>query len=170
VRVAFRAGLLVALWLLAWGELSAANLVSGVAVAVALLLAFPLAPTPDRPIRPNVLGIARLAWYVATQLVTSNVVVAREIVRRRPAVTQGVLQHRLETAGDELVITMMTSIIALSPGTMTVDVDRDAAVLYIHFLLLTDVDAARAGLIRLERLVRGAVSPRPRRAAAVPGR
>jgi multicomponent Na+:H+ antiporter subunit E len=168
VRIAIRAALLVALWLLAWGELSVANLVSGVAVAVALLLAFPLAPGRDRTARPSPAGVARLTWYVASQLVTSNVAVAREILRRHPTVTQGVLEHRLETAGDEIVITTMTSIIALSPGTMTVDVDRDASVLYVHFLLLNDVDAARAGLVRLERLVRAAVSARPDDEPAVP--
>jgi multisubunit Na+/H+ antiporter MnhE subunit len=52
----------------------------------------------------------------------------------------------------------MSSVIALSPGTMTVDVDPDSTRIYVHFLLLRDVEAARASLVRLERLAAGAIS------------
>ncbi len=52
----------------------------------------------------------------------------------------------------------MTSVIALSPGTMTVDVDDDSSTIYVHFLLLTDVAKARARLADLERVVIGAVA------------
>jgi multicomponent Na+:H+ antiporter subunit E len=157
MRGAGRLILLVALWLLAWGEFTLANLVSGIAVAVALLLVFP----PGRPdgvrlsVRP--IGAARLAWYVGVQLLTSNLVVAREVIRRKPSVHPGVLAHRLRWPSDE-VITLMSSVIALSPGTMTVDVDPDPTTMYVHFLLLRDVDAARASLVRLERLVAGTIS------------
>jgi hypothetical protein len=37
-------GLLVALWLLAWGEITLANVVSGAAVDAALLVEFPARP------------------------------------------------------------------------------------------------------------------------------
>jgi multisubunit Na+/H+ antiporter MnhE subunit len=51
----------------------------------------------------------------------------------------------------------MTSIIALSPGTMTVDVDATSSTIYVHFFRLRDVAAARRQLDRLERLVRKAL-------------
>jgi multisubunit Na+/H+ antiporter MnhE subunit len=51
----------------------------------------------------------------------------------------------------------MTSIIALSPGTMTVDVDRGSTTIYVHFLFLDDVAAARASLEQLEQLVSRAI-------------
>jgi multicomponent Na+:H+ antiporter subunit E len=157
MRVSGRVVLLIALWLLAWGEITLANLISGIAVATALLVVFP----PGRPagvrlgLRP--VGAARLAWYVAVQLLTSNLVMAREVVRRRPTVHPGVLAHRLRWPSEEIV-TLMSSVIALSPGTMTVDVDPDSTRIYVHFLLLRDVEAARASLVRLERLAAGAIS------------
>ena len=150
MRVVRRVVLLVALWLLAWGEVTVANVLTGVAVAGALLVAFP----PGRRIghiRLRPLGALRLGGYVVAQLVASNLVMTREIIRRRPSIHPGVLAHRLQRPSEELV-TLMTTVIALSPGTMTVDVDPDSTTIYVHFLLLWDVDASRASLTHLEEV------------------
>jgi hypothetical protein len=40
---------------------------------------------------------------------------------------------------------------------MTADVDPDSTTIYVHFLLLRDLDAARASLDRLERLASRAI-------------
>lgn len=151
-----RLALLVALWLLAWGELSLANVLSGILAAAAILIAFPTRRRPGAGVRFGLLGALRLVGYVGVQLVLSNLVMAAEILRRRPRVQHGVLAHRLRRPSEE-VVTVMTSIIALSPGTMTVDVDRASSTIYVHFFRLTDVDAGRAELARLEELVAGAI-------------
>jgi multicomponent Na+:H+ antiporter subunit E len=148
--------LLVVLWLLAWGNISVANVVSGIAVASLLLLAFPPSRRAGRSFRVSGPGAARFAGYIARQLVTSNIVMIREILRPRLAVLPGVLAHRLQQPSEEIV-TVMTSVIALSPGTMTVDVDPDASTIYVHFLFLRDIEAARASLVRLENLTRQAI-------------
>ena len=160
MRAARRVVLLVVLWLLAWGDFSVANLVSGVVVAVALLLSCPSAPRTSDSTRLDVLGALRLGAYVVTQLVLSNLVMTRAILLYRSAAQPGVLAHVLHQPSEE-VVTVMTSIIALSPGTMTVDVDRASSTIYVHFFRLTDIDAARSALDRLERLVVGAISAVP---------
>ena len=160
MRVAGRLALLVTLWLLAWGQITFPNVVSGTAVAAVLLVAFPLRGGHGG-LQFRAVGIARLVAYVGTQLVISNVLMTREILRRRADVAPGVLAHRLQHPSEE-VVTLMTSIIALSPGTMTVDVDAGSSFIYVHFFPLRDVVAARASLERLERLAVGAI-------AAVPG-
>jgi multicomponent Na+:H+ antiporter subunit E len=157
MRAARRVALLVVIWLLAWGEVSLANVLSGVAVAVALLAVFPARRTTARHGGISAVGVVRLAGYVVAQLLVSNLVMAREIVRRRPRMRPGVLAHRLQAPSED-VVTVMTSVIALSPGTMTVDADLDSSTVYVHFLLLSDVDAARAALVRLERLVTNAIA------------
>jgi multicomponent Na+:H+ antiporter subunit E len=157
MRVVTRVGLLVVLWLLAWGEWSVANLLSGVAVATAIFVAFPLARRQSSGVRLHPLGIVRLAGYVVSQLAVSNVLMTRQILSRRPDVRPGVVAHRLLRPSEEAV-TVMTSIIALSPGTMTADVDDASTTIYVHFFRLTDVAAARASLARLERLVTGALT------------
>jgi len=150
MTVAVRVAILVVLWLLAWGDVTLANVVSGVAVAVALLIAFPPARHAASHVHLSGRGILRLAGYVVGQLGRSNLVMARQIVRPSPA-TPGVLAHRLETPSDELV-TVMSSIIALSPGTMTVDVAPDSSTIYVHFFDLDDVAAAHRSIARLEGL------------------
>jgi multicomponent Na+:H+ antiporter subunit E len=148
--------LLVTLWILAWGQLTFANLASGVVVTAALLLAFP--PRRQRGnVRFNAAGGVRLAAYVAAQLVTSNVVMARQILRRNTARHAGVLAHHLRQPSDEIA-TLMSSVIALSPGTMTVDVTPDSSIVYVHFFDLRDVEAARASLARLEQRVINAIA------------
>jgi multicomponent Na+:H+ antiporter subunit E len=158
VRVAGRVALLVALWLLAWGELTFANILSGTVVAAALLVAFPARRRAGRRLHPKVIGLARLAGYIAWQLIVSNIVMTRQILRRRPGASPGVLAHRLETPSEE-VLTLMTSIIALSPGTMTADITEDSSVIYVHFFQLSDREAAHASLEKLERLVLNAIAP-----------
>lgn len=147
-----RAVLLVSFWLLAWGEVSVANVASGLLVATGLLLAFPphRGTVAGRSISP--IGTARLVLYVLGQLVPSNVLVAREILSRRTRIRTGVLAYRLEQHSDA-VLSLMAHVIALTPGTMTVEATRDPAVLYVHFLLLDDLSEARRSLARLERLV-----------------
>lgn len=150
-----RVAILVVLWLLAWGELSLANVLSGVAVAAAVLVAFPPARRAPGHVRVRPAGTIRLLAYVMGQLVSSNILMTRQILRRHPDARPGVVAHRLRQPSDEAV-TVMTSIIALSPGTMTVDVDPTT--IYVHFFRLHDAAAARQQLRRLEQLVAGAIT------------
>lgn len=160
MRIARRVALLVALWLLAWGQITLANILSGTAVAAALLLAFPARRRGVALLHPSVFGLVRLAGYVAKQLVVSNIVMTRQILRRRPEAVPGVLAHRLGTPSEE-ILTLMTSIIALSPGTIAVDVTPDSSVVYVHFFRLNDLNAGHASLKQLERLVVNAIAAKP---------
>ena len=160
MRVAGRVALLVVLWLLAWGELSVANLLSGVAVAGAVLVAFPLEQRSGGTLRFRARGVVRLGGYIISQLVVSNVLMTRHVLSPTPDAHPGVLSHRLQQPSEE-VVTVMTSVIALSPGTMVVDVDAASTTIYVHFFRLRDVAAARASLDRLERLVTDAIVVTP---------
>jgi multicomponent Na+:H+ antiporter subunit E len=151
--------LLLILWLLAWGDLSVANVLTGVVLAIALLVAYPPSRSAWR-IRP--LGLVRLLVYVLAQLVPSNILVTREIARPRSQVRTGVIAHAVADASDEL-LALISNVIALTPGTMTVEATPDPPVIYVHFLRLDDVDRARRDLVRLEALCRAALrGPPPR--------
>lgn len=163
-----RATLLVAFWLLAWGQVSVANVASGIVVAAGLLVAFP----PHRPAvsGPSIspLGTARLILYVLTQIVPANVLVTREILSRRSRIRTGVLAYPLEQPSDA-VLSLMAHVIALTPGTMTVEATSDPSVLYIHFLLLDDLEKARRSVAHLEGLAVAALGrPGPQSEGALP--
>jgi multicomponent Na+:H+ antiporter subunit E len=148
-----RTALLVAIWLLAWGEVTPGNVVTGVAVATLLLVAFPAPrPTAHPHARPRLGAILVLLGYVARQLLVSNVLVARQIVSSQSRINSGVIVHELQTTSD-LVMTLVANIMALTPGTMPVEVTRDPPALSVHFLLLDDVEQARRSVAHLERLV-----------------
>jgi multicomponent Na+:H+ antiporter subunit E len=149
--------LLLALWLLAWGEISIANVVSGIALIVVLFLVFPTARHRGPRVRVHPIAVSRLVAYVLTQLAVSNVLVAREIVSRRSRMRTGVIGYRVQQPSD-LTVTLMANILALTPGTMPVDVTHDPTTIYVHFLLLSDVEDARRTIGRLEKLVVGAVA------------
>ena len=152
----FLPGFLLALWLLAWGEISVANVISGIALIAVLMLAFPSGPRRGARVRVHPIALARLLTYVIAQLAVSNVLVAREIVSRRSRVRTGVVGYRGQHPSD-LTLTLIANILALAPGTMPVDVTHDPPVLYVHFLLLSDVEDARRMIGRLETLVVAAV-------------
>jgi multicomponent Na+:H+ antiporter subunit E len=156
----FLPGVLLGLWLLAWGEVSVANVVSGVVLIAVLLAAFPSARRSGPRVRVHPIALVRLGGYVLAQLTVSNVLVAREIVSRRSRVRTGVVAYRVQQPSD-LTLTLMANIVALAPGTMPVDVTDDPPVLYVHFLLLSDVDAARRTMARLEQLIVAAIETRP---------
>ena len=121
-------------------------MVSGIALVAVLLLAFPSGPRRGARVRVHPIALARLLAYVVAQLVTSNVLVAREILSPRSRVRTGVLGYRLQHPSDSRRHAHDEHHRA-GPGTMTVDVTHDPPMLYVHFLLLSDVDDARAGMI-----------------------
>lgn len=141
---------LVGLWLLAWGEVTVANVVSGVVAAGLLLVFFPLGPPGDLRFHP--LGALRLAGYVSWQVVAANVAMAGRILRPQQPLEPGVIVHRLEHPS-EGVLTAMVSVLALAPGTLPVDAAADASSVSVHFLILDDEEGARRSLQHLEELV-----------------
>ena len=156
----FLPSVLLGLWLLAWGEVSVANIVSGVALIIVLFLVFPSARPSGPKVRVHPIAMARLVAYVLMQLAVSNVLVAREIVSRGSRVRTGVVGYRVQQPSD-LTLTLMSNILAFAPGTMPVDVTHDPPMLYVHFLLLSDVEDARRTMGRLETLVTAAISTGP---------
>ena len=157
-RVGFGA-LLVILWVLAWGEITVANLVSGAVVACALLVAFPQHRRGAESRRVDLNGCVRLTASVALQVLVANIDMSRRILGRGVDYRPAVLAHHFQQPSEQ-VATVMSSIIALSPGTMTIDVDEDSSVIYVHFFDVHDADAARAMLDRLEQRVIDAIPPR----------
>lgn len=146
-----RAVMLVILWVLAWGDLSLANVLSGSALAVALLAAFPPVARTTRALRPRPFAILRLLGYMSWQLIVSTSLVARAVLSARADIRSGVVAHQL-TDSSEAAITLFANLVALTPGTMTVDTVADPPAVHVHILLLDDVDAAHRQLARLERL------------------
>jgi multicomponent Na+:H+ antiporter subunit E len=142
---------LVGLWVLLWGRLTVANVVSGVLVAVIVVLAFPTSDRHRRTIvRPA--ATARLAAVLARELVVSNAGLTRDVLARRPRLDAGLVDCPLACTSP-WVGALVANLLALSPGTMPVNVDIDEHVLRLHVLHLHDPSAVQRRVTDLEALV-----------------
>ena len=134
--------LLLGIWLLLWGSISAANVISGIVVVVVVLMIIPdvelrLAGPSVRPI-----WAARFVGRILIDLVVANAVVTREITSPGSSINTGIVAVPMPYCSDA-VLTLVANVLALTPGTMPVEVTRTPPVIYIHVLHLRDVEAVR---------------------------
>lgn len=142
---------LAAIWVLLWGTASPANVLGGLAVGFLLVAVLPgLRRRRGWPtVRP--VAVARLGAYMLVNAVRSNVVLTREVLSRRSQIRTGVVGVRLPECSDEL-ITVITSLLALTPGTMPLELVEAPRTLYVHVLHLDAVQDVRHDIERLTAL------------------
>ena len=148
MTAAFFVAVLVALWLLLWGSLTVANVLSGLAVAAIVVVILPDSVAGDRRPSFRPVAAARLFARIIVDFVGANLVVAREIVTPTSAVNTGVIEVPMPHASDT-VLTFVAGVLALSPGILPLEVLKDPGAIYVHVLHLDDVDRVRADLQRL---------------------
>ncbi|MEU5717364.1 Na+/H+ antiporter subunit E [Streptomyces sp. NPDC020403] len=143
---------LTLIWVLLWSTLSWANVVTGVVVAVAVCLAFPL-PQVDYGLRLHPWGMLLFAGYLLYDMYTSGVKVTRQIFAdhpHRPAVIAVPLRCR-----SDLMLAATAVAVSNVPGGSVVEVRRATATLFLHVLDADrpeELDAARRSVWRLEEL------------------
>ncbi len=142
---------LLGIWLLLWGEVSIANVVSGLLVAGLLLLVFPRnASTMGFVVRP--VPTVRFLVFFAREMIESVVLLNREVLSRRSRFHTGVIAVPVHGCPSAL-LAVVANLIALTPGTMTVRIDADASTLYVHVLIFRDVESVRGKIEQLNRHV-----------------
>lgn len=123
---------LTAVWVGLWGSVTAANVLGGLAVALVVVHLLPL-PQPGAPgvIDPG--ALLRFAGRFVFDLLVSTWQVTRLVLHPRGALRQGVVAVPVTGASDAL-LTMLANAISLTPGTLTLDIDRGSSTLYVHAL------------------------------------
>jgi multisubunit Na+/H+ antiporter MnhE subunit len=111
------------------------------------------------PFRP--LPIARLVGFAFVEMARSNILLARDVLAPRSRLHPGVMAVPLPRCSDGL-LTLITNMLALTPGTNPVHVEADPAVVYVHVLHMHDVERSRAEVLHLADLAFRAFSPNPR--------
>lgn len=156
VTIAFAIALTV-IWVLAWGTVSFANVLGGFAVAWLLLTVAPDTWPRRGSVRLRPWAITRYLLYVLGEVLVANLHLVRQVLARRPKLATGVVGIPLPEVND-ILLTVIANTIALTPGTMPVEVDHDAepTTIYVHFLQLDDVEAGRRAIQRLAGFVYGA--------------
>jgi multicomponent Na+:H+ antiporter subunit E len=134
-RIVLRAWVLcwlILVWILLWGTVSAANILSGLAVALLITLLLPL-PTVPIEGRVHPLSLVRLIVTVAYYLVLSSVQVAWLAVKPGPPPLSAVLRAHLSIKSD-LVLALAVNIFNLIPGSIVLEIDQARRMLYMHVI------------------------------------
>ena len=125
------------LWLLLANDFSVGQMVLGVFFAWLI----PVLTQPFWLSRPGIQKPWKLLSFlllVHRDIVVANLAVAKLVLgspsRLRPAFVEVPLDIR-----DDFVITMLASVVSLTPGTVSADVSQDRSVLLVHGLDVADI-------------------------------
>ena len=141
-RFALRAWLmcwLTVVWILLWGDVSAANVVTGLALATVITVLLPLPPVPIEG-RLHPVSLLRLIVKVAYYLVLSSVQVAWLAIKPGPPPSSAVLRAHLALKSD-LVLALAVNVINLIPGSIVLEIDQTSRMIYVHVI---DVGSERS--------------------------
>jgi multicomponent K+:H+ antiporter subunit E len=124
------------LWLVLATDASGGNILLGLTLGVLIPL-FTSAFWPGRPQTFRVGAAMRLFFVVIYDIIVANIAVARIVLGRIDAIRPAFVDVPLDTA-DPYVATILGSIITLTPGTLTIDIDMDRRLVHIHGLDVPD--------------------------------
>jgi multicomponent Na+:H+ antiporter subunit E len=130
---------LTLVWMLLWGNVSAANALTGLVIALVITLLLPLPAVPIEG-RLHPLSLLRLVAQVTWYLVVSSVQVAWLAVKPGPPPRTAVLRAHLALKSD-LVLALAVNVINLIPGSIVLEIDQSRRMIYVHVL---DVGSDRA--------------------------
>lgn len=154
---------LTVVWVGLWGSVSAANVLGGLALSTVLLRLLPMAPLPATT-RASPLGVLRFTAVFLVALVQSSLQVVALVLRPRVGPRQAVIAVPVH-GGDDRLLTLVANAISLTPGTLTLEVDRERQVLHVHVLDVGEgaegLAAVRAGIERLEHAAGRALGVHP---------
>lgn len=134
--------LLLASWLMLNQSLAFGHWLLGASLALVIpWLVAPLRPQRASPRRP--LTIVHLLLAVLWDIVVSNVEVARRVLGPESAIRPRFVRLPL-TIADPHGIAVLASVISLTPGTLSADLEDDGRTLLVHALHCPDDEAAQA--------------------------
>lgn len=140
-------------WCGLWRDVSAANLVSGAAVA-ALVLSLDVAPRSGGGLKP--MPLLRFLGVVAVDLVRSTIDVAGAILSMSDSTDEAIIEVATPLHARNHVLLLVIAI-TVTPGTAVVDADPDRGTLYLHVLRYEHADTVRRHVGRLVELANEAL-------------
>ena len=152
---------LVLLWMALWQSVSWLSLVTGVVVAVLVTRLFYLPPV-ELSGRFNPFWLVVFLARFAVDVVLGSFDVAWHAIRPKGSPHNAVVAVDLVTRSD-FIMTLTAITLSLVPGSMVVEVDRDASNLYLHVLGADTPEAVermRRKALAVERAIVRAVGSR----------
>jgi len=142
------------LWVLLWGDLSVANLVSGFVLGIVITWVFPLPPIETHG-RFRLWPYTKLIAILLFDLVRSSFVVAAQAFHFGHTMRNAVVRVDLRTRSD-LYLTLTSELVSLVPGSLVMEARRQESVLYVHVMDVrseADIESARREVLEAEERV-----------------
>jgi multicomponent Na+:H+ antiporter subunit E len=140
---------LTVIWVALWSDVSFANVLGGLVVAVVVVGLFDTWRRGRVIIRP--VAALKFGCYFLYTLVKSSLAVAWTVVAPRSRIRTGIVAVPLRGCSDG-VVTLIADAISLTPGTLTLEVRRDPLTLFVHALDTRDVAVLEREIRTLEVL------------------
>lgn len=148
IRRAATAVVLTLAWCGLWGTFSAANILSGLALSVAVIGLGTAVPERGG-VNPG--AFIRLHWLVFADLVRSTINVAAEVLTPKDHTQEAVVAVDLPSSGRNHLLFLVVAI-TLTPGTAVVDIDTEQNRIFLHLLHVKRMDETVAHTKRLADL------------------
>lgn len=138
---------LAIIWVTVRGEVSAAQIVVGLILAIGIVgflrKTYHQEHSFRRPVSIVLYLISFLKELTVANLQVLRIVLSPGALRIRPGIIA--YQTRCKTP---LGVTSLANSITLTPGTLTVDVSADASIIFVHTLNIENPDEVRAAIKR----------------------
>jgi multicomponent Na+:H+ antiporter subunit E len=145
--------LLAIVWMFLSGAFTMGSLVAGFVIGfISMVLLRPV--LGSRRYVQGVMGIMRLLVVYLYELFIAGVQLARDILRPNPPIQGAFLQYDARHLSPAKTV-LLSNMLSLTPGTLTVDVDDQGEILYIHTVYAHDIEKTRRGLDLFANLIQG---------------
>jgi multicomponent Na+:H+ antiporter subunit E len=131
------------LWAALLGSYDFLTLLSGFAIGYGLLRMTLNGPTT--PYRRRVLAVGRFFIFYLKEILSSNLRIARDVIRQKPSISPGIVAVNVEPLSPRSAV-LVANLITMTPGTLSLDLSEDGRWLYVHCLYLDDPDAVRQSM------------------------
>lgn len=138
--------LLALVWVFASGQFTLTNLLLGYLVGFVVLAISAAGPTRSAYVL-KVWKVIEFTLFFLKEVQISALRIAHDVLTWRHYMHPAVIGIPLEARTDA-EITLLSNLITLTPGSLTIDLSPDRKTLFVHVMYAKDVDAARLHIKR----------------------
>ena len=130
--------LLTFIWVALTGQLNYTNFVFGFIVGFFLLWFLNRKRTSNQDYFMRVPKILAFIMYFLYDMLKANIEVAIDVVTPNYNMKPGIIKFEMDAKTD-FEITMLANMVAMTPGTLVIDMSKDKKYMYIHVMYLKDI-------------------------------
>ena len=134
--------LLAFTWAALLGEVTLGNLLVGYALGYAVLALLAKGGVLASTFQAKAGRALGLAGFFAWELIVANVRVAADVLRPQTAIRPAVVAIPLDITSDAEIL-LLSALINITPGSVTIDLSADRRTLYVHVMHITSADQSR---------------------------